>query len=575
MESVLWNVETLGGFLLYSPFLVVLIFALLVCWDYPLLVGYYLFHRAVLGRSPGRRDPCARALPVLLAIPTLLRKRDELASLLSTIRSIIDNRYPGRLTVVVSIDGTTDAPELWAQLQAWAAQQATGDFFNLFVTGTPQRRGKPMAIDHAIGLVKGLVAAGALPEFPPVYVSTDADADLGPGALEALVYRLQKRHWLTRAPARIVAGALHVRGNQFWRGWRTFFSPAGQLNLQVAREYYVSNVGRHNVRALPATGVPGALYGMWSEIFLAIPSFFGYLRTRHWLKWWLGISAPKFADCQAPTIPELMAGDTDDTVSAYTATLARYDNGHFTLELPRTPLHAFYYMLRTLLVDRPLHYEPAARVYTSSPTTCKALFKQRKRWNSSRVELTLRFRRVLGYHWSLGLPAMIIQALMARSVLVGLFAYFVVPAFLWKDKLLTVVVLLYAFQVVQHGLLTSMALLMSGELGLWKLGLGLPLAPLYMFIFNWVPGAVGTICDVLLFGNVTGFAPESTLKRGGSVRIALAFRLRRFLKLAFRSAVRGDVPLGRFWFGWGETPWTPSGFDGWTSRRKSRPAARS
>jgi len=70
---------------------------------------------------------------------------------------------------------------------------------------------------------------------------------------------------------------------------------------------------------------------------------------------------------------------------------------------------------------------------------------------------------------------------------------------------------------------------------------------------------------------VTGFAPETTLIRGGSHRLALAFRLRRALSLVVRSAVMGDVPLGWFWLGWGATPWTPSGYEGWTSgKRPSR-----
>ena len=30
----------------------------------------------------------------------------------------------------------------------------------------------------------------------------------------------------------------------------------------------------------------------------------------------------------------------------------------------------------------------------------------------------------------------------------------------------------------------------------------------------------------------------------------------------------GDVPLGSFWLGWRETPWTPSGYDGWTTGKK-------
>jgi len=32
--------------------------------------------------------------------------------------------------------------------------------------------------------------------------------------------------------------------------------------------------------------------------------------------------------------------------------------------------------------------------------------------------------------------------------------------------------------------------------------------------------------------------------------------------------IHNDVPLGAFWFGWHETPWTPNGFEGWTRGKK-------
>ena len=38
--------------------------------------------------------------------------------------------------------------------------------------------------------------------------------------------------------------------------------------------------------------------------------------------------------------------------------------------------------------------------------------------------------------------------------------------------------------------------------------------------------------------------------RIGSERIAVLFRLRRAVLLAARSVLVGDVPFGRFWFGW-------------------------
>lgn len=572
MEAIVWNLQTLGGFTLGTPFFKVLLAFLVLCWDYPLLLLYRLYQRA-RGRSRGARDAAAQALPVLVVIPSLLRAGDELTSMMSTVESIAGNGYPGELTIVVTIDGTRDAPPLYAELQAWAARRDYGAGVRLFVTGTPARRSKPMAIEHGIEFVKGLVADGVLRAFPPVYVSTDADADLGPRALERIVYRLQRRNRITGWPARVVAGALYVRGNSFWRGWRHFFTVEGQLNLQVAREYYVGNIWRYNVRALPITGVPGAFYCTWSEIFLAIPAFLGYsrtLRTRHWLAWWLGAPAPRFSESTAAPIPELMAGDTDDTVTAYAATIARYEGGRFTLDPPRSPLHALYYLLRMVFVDRPLQFEPDAHVLTSSPTAMKTLFRQRKRWNSSRVELTGRFWPVLGYHWTLGLPVAIVKVLIARTILVGLAAYLLVPTALWQSHVGLGLLLGYAGNTALFTLMTALALLINNDFRYWRMLLGLPLAPLYQLVFNWLPGAVGVISDVLLFGNRTGFAPETTLVRGGSARVAMLFRLRRALLLAVRSVLRGDVPLGAFWFGWRETPWTPSGFEGWTSGKRRR-----
>jgi hypothetical protein len=81
---------------------------------------------------------------------------------------------------------------------------------------------------------------------------------------------------------------------------------------------------------------------------------------------------------------------------------------------------------------------------------------------------------------------------------------------------------------------------------------------------------VGVTKDVFLFGNATKFAPEWTLMKGGCERIAILFRIRRFVALVLRSVWRGDVPFGAFWFGWTETRWTPSGFEGWTTGKSAR-----
>jgi hypothetical protein len=579
-ESLIWSLRTLPAEATLLPLVNVVLLVLFVfCWDYPVLLLVRTAQR-VLGVDRTRRDDTAEMLPTLVVIPSLLRKQDELASMMSTVDSIASNGYPGELTIVLSIDGTNDAPSLYTQLRSWADNYPVAGNQRLYVTGTVDRRSKPMAIDHAMEFVKELVTKGELERFPPVYVSTDADADLGPRALERIVRRLQRKNRITGWPARVVAGALHVRGDDFWRGFRHFFTLGGQINLQVAREYYVGNIWRYNIRWLPVTGVPGAFYCTWSDIFLAIPKYMGYQRTltpSHYFKWWLGKRPPLYSESTAAPIPELVAGDTDDTVTAYTAIIARYDNGTFSFDPPRTPLHAFYYAVRGLFIDRPLQFEPEARVYTSSPTTVKALFKQRKRWNCSRLELTGRFWPSLGYHWTLGLPAMIVKFFMARTVIFGALAYFVVPVFFWHTSLITGVVLGYASNVIVWTLMTGMTIAINAELRYWPLMLGVPFAPLYQFVFNWLPCFVGLTSDFFLFGNVTGFAPEQTLIRGGSERIALLSRVSRFFSLTLRSALWADVPFGKFWLGWRETPWTPSGFEGFTTgkRRRTLPRLRS
>ena len=40
--------------------------------------------------------------------------------------------------------------------------------------------------------------------------------------------------------------------------------------------------------------------------------------------------------------------------------------------------------------------------------------------------------------------------------------------------------------------------------------------------------------------------------------------------LTFRAAIHGDVPFGRFWFGWRETTWTGNGYHGWTDPAAGR-----
>jgi len=247
------------------------------------------------------------------------------------------------------------------------------------------------------------------------------------------------------------------------------------------------------------------------------------------------------------------------------------ENGRFAFDPPATPVHALLHLLRAVLIERALRYEPEARVYTSSPTSIASLFKQRKRWNASRIEVTLRFRRALGYHWSLGAPALGVMFLIGRYCLVGGLMYLALPLALVQHTILGAFVLGYLFQFSGYSLLTLMALTMNGSLRHWRLVLAMPLCPLYAICFTYTPTVVGAAADVFGFGNVTGFAPETTLVRGGSYRLALSFRVRRAFSLMLRSILVGDVPLGWFWLGWGKTEWTPNGYEGCTTRKLPAP----
>lgn len=543
----------------------------LMFFDYFLSFPSYFLSRALFG--PPRPRP-ARLPSGLLVIPSLLRGRDELESIESTLESVLRNGYPGDMVVVVSIDGYDEAPALYSELRAWVgSRQATlpRDVW-LYVTGTPKRRGKPLAIDHAVEHVKALVAAGAHAEFPEIYFSTDADAELGSHALEHIARRLCRRNPFTGSPGRAVAGNLHVRGDDAWRGWRRFFTAEGQLGIQVAREYLVTNIARYNRRPFPLSGTTGVLYCMWTEIFLEGPRFMGFMRTLRvtdWVKWWFGVPPPKFSESEATPIPELLAGDTDDTVSAFLAVMARWDGRRFTLDAPKTPLHALYYMLRSFFFDRALRYEPEARVYTSSPTTFRTLWRQRVRWNTARIEVAGRFARSFWFHWDLGICAIGVVALMFKYVFFGAFYYVAVPFALFHGSLLFRVCSAFALQLAVYLVWTSLALLMNACAHRdWRLLLALPCAPLYTLVFSFWTTFTGVVNDVFLFGNITKFAPESTLIVGASNRIAVLARIRRALALMVRAAVRGDVPFGLFWFGWSETEWTPSSYAGWTTGRK-------
>jgi hypothetical protein len=240
-----------------------------------------------------------------------------------------------------------------------------------------------------------------------------------------------------------------------------------------------------------------------------------------------------------------------------------WSNGRLSFELPRTPLHALGRLLLSYF-SRPLTYDPLAKVYTKTPVTIRALYRQRLRWNSSRVQDVGRWLHSHAYNWHIGLPV-----LAGLFVIVGVTASVLASFLLWPITTQPagwfpiLVVSLLGYHVTRVlGSLTAMAIGASFREDAVKL-LSLPASGPFHFVFNIVTTIQGLCTDVFGFGLRTNFSPERTLKRSGLERLALGFRLRRALSLAVCSVVHGGVPFGRFWFGWHETPWTPSGFEGW------------
>jgi hypothetical protein len=577
MESVLWGLRTLDPLLLATPVLLNLTLLLaLTQFDFILLLLARLLRAALRIPEPFRPLGPGQRPTGLVVIPSLLRDRDDLRAITTTVESAATNGYPSDLFVVASVDGRTEFPDLYAELLSWVRSREYPHNVRVHVTGTATRLGKMMAVEAGVEHVRALVESGEALEFPKIYFSVDGDGSLGDRALERLADQLGRRNRLTGNPRRIVSGKICVRPDLFWRGWRALFSVSGALHLLAAREFLVSNVSRFNWKWTPRIGVPGALYCTWSELLLQAPQFMSFMKTiraRAWLLWWLGFPPPMFSAREHPPLPDALTGASDDTCMAFLASLASFRDGRLRLDAPRTPFHALARMFRTYLYERSHHYEPEARVYTYTPPTLRGLWRQRVRWNSSRVECAGRFSRAFAFHWEIGMPTGAHLWALLNTVFEIAGYYVVLPFYLLGgDHVVLGYLLGYSAQTLAYTLYTLMALALERERRRYlPVLLCLPVASLYQIGVNAFGCVYGVTRDIFLFGNATNFAPEWTLKRGGCVRIALLFRARRFLALSLRSLLYGDVPFGGFWFGWRQTPWTPSGFEGWTTGRKPPP----
>ncbi|MBX3200829.1 MAG: glycosyltransferase [Labilithrix sp.] len=570
MEHFVWYLETNSAFqhLSGARWVLFVTFAL-----YQVHYVFLLFRWLVIyGRG---REASRTTLPeypaALVVMPTLLRSKGDLEGLKAAITSVVDNGYPGELYLIAAIDDGRTKPELFAALERFVAGTSR-ERVHVFATCTERRTGKAVAIEHGVRFLRAKVEAGVVPSFPKVFFNMDADSALGEDALRAMVARLFKRGRISGARPMIVTSNVCIAKEDYWKGWRSFFTVRGQIAIQVAREYTQSiAVGKFNWKLTPVVGASGALYCTWSELVLEGPRWAAFMQTlglRHWLAWWLGAAPPSFAASDVKELPEAMTGPGDDTWMTWLACCARWSSGRLTLELPRTPAHAALYMLRAYFV-RPVSYESSARICTKTPTTIKALFKQRIRWNSSRIHNTLRWSPVFGFNWAAGMPAFsnTVRLVMGTALMTA--SLLLLPLSLLKGSVVIGLIVAHALALVVHTYTTLFTVMVDG--GLRRDGaklLAVPLSVVYHFVFTVLPSIIGIAQDIVFFGVNTNFAPEETFIKSRLSRIAIAYRLRRAFALTVRSVLHNDVPLGWFWLGWHETKWTPSGFEGWTTGKR-------
>ncbi len=573
MDHVFWHLTTFTTSTGIMPLVrAALICGLLYQLDLVIVLGAWLLRKAGVLPEDVRLEPHNRKSAILV-MPTLLRKPAELEGLKAAMSSAAHNRYPGALYIVACSDGVRESRELYTRLEQWAAREPVPPGVQLHVAGPMERRGKAVAMHAGIEHMHALIEAGKVDAFPELFFNMDADSTLGAGALERMAYRLTRKRLLRGTPYHIVTSNVVVPFEQCWQGPRSLLSRKHWIGLLVAREYLSSiTLGKYNWKIFPRSEVSGALYCTWSEAHLAAPLYARFMQTltfKDWFLWWLGFPPPKFSEFRGEPLPEAMTGPGDDTWMGWLASTATWRDGRLCLDAPRTPVHALGRFVLGYF-SRSLNYDPLIKVYSKTPTTAKALFKQRLRWNSSRVQDLKRWAKSHMYHWNMGIPLVMSSSVVLVSI--GLFAAtLLAPFYLSALPPATVPFAIlaaigYSFTRVTS---TVAALLISDSpRSEWIKLIALPFSGIYHVVFNTLTLLIGYWRDIFGFGEPTTFAPEETLRDSNLSRIALAYRLRRACLLAVRAAIRGDVPFGANWFGWKHPPWTPSGFDGWTSGAK-------
>ena len=560
------------GWLILSGFLVGMLYTRFIYLIYP-------FKKLLDIIIPYKTEADINNFPSgLVIVPSLLRDEFDFNEIIRAVDSCATNNYPGELYIIASADGRTENPEQFQKLSDWMNTQKYPTNIHLFVASNEVRRGKLMAIYSAIDYIKELIVQKKIESLPKIYFSVDADETISDGSLQKLVERLMTRHWISRNYRRVVQGQICINKGDMWKGWKSFFTVAGQNYLFVARNFFNFSPMQENINILPMPILCGQLYASWTEQIVESARLMGYFQTikfSNWLKWWCGKSLPKFSEYKGESLPQALCGNTDDSSLSVTFAMSHWKNGKLSWDAPATPFHAFGRMLWDLFIERVMVFEQEAKVYTFTPPTLKGLWKQRVRWMACRVEVSGRMFRGFLFYWSIAIPFFTdyIRAVFWSSQTV--IWYVMIPFVLYGHlSYINTVIFMFIISYIFQFIFISMAYIFEPKkkqfTHLWLTSL-VPISHIFMAIFYSGTMFYGVCEDILLFGCNVKFYPSRTLIESRAQRIAIIYRVRRFISLCWRSIKYGDVPLGWWWLGWYEKPeyGLTNGFTGWTKETKS------
>ena len=237
MESLLWSLKTRDSFLLAWPVLTGL-FLLLVFTqgDFVLLLIAHMV-RLLTGRTERNRAVSGEFPSGLVIIPSLLRNQEDFDAITMTVDACATNRYPGELIIIASVDGRTDNPALYRDLRQWAEDRHYPNNASIYISSTPSRLGKMMAVHAGVHFMEALVEKGLHGEFPKLYFSIDGDGTLGEKALQRLAERIMTPHRTTGNLRRVVSGKVCIRPDVFWKGFpdKSSSRSLGSLSFRTSR----------------------------------------------------------------------------------------------------------------------------------------------------------------------------------------------------------------------------------------------------------------------------------------------------------------------------------------------------